>query len=49
MADDNLYYSIQGVSEKLAIPIQMLRRWDKDGVLRAQRSVGGHRAAMRGS
>ena len=42
-ADDGPYYSIQDVSEKLGIPIQKLRRWDQDGVLRASRSSGGHR------
>ena len=42
MSDVN-YYSIQEASEKLAIPIQKMRRWDEQGVLVAQRSVGGHR------
>jgi len=43
VADESLYYPIQEVSEKLSIPIQKLRRWDQDGVLKAQRSIGGHR------
>jgi len=43
VSDESLYYSIQEVSENLAIPIQKLRRWDQDGVLKAQRSLGGHR------
>jgi diguanylate cyclase (GGDEF)-like protein/PAS domain S-box-containing protein/excisionase family DNA binding protein len=36
-------YSIQEVSELLAIPIQKLRRWDEQGVLVALRTAGGHR------
>ena len=31
------------ISEKLGIPIPKLRRWDQEGVLKAQRSFGGHR------
>jgi excisionase family DNA binding protein len=41
--DEGVYYSIQEVSGKLGIPIQKLRRWDQDGVLKASRSNGGHR------
>jgi len=40
-------YSIQQVSEMLAIPIQKLRRWDELGVLVAGRSHGGHRRYSR--
>ncbi len=47
VADDSLYYTIQEVSEKLSIPIQKLRRWDQDGVLKAHRSLGGHRRYLR--
>ena len=47
VADENLYYTIQDVSEKLSIPIQKLRRWDQEGVLKAQRSFGGHRRYLR--
>ena len=47
MDDEGLYYSIQEVSEKLSIPIQKLRRWDTDGVLKAQRSIGGHRRYLK--
>src|SRR5258708_7159559 len=47
MTDDSLHYSIQEVSEKLGIPIQKLRRWDQDGVLKAQRSSGGHRRYLK--
>ena len=47
VADENLFYTIQEVSEKLGIPIQKLRRWDQDGVLQAQRSFGGHRRYLR--
>jgi len=43
VADESLLYSIQEVSEKLSIPIQKLRRWDREGVLKAQRSMRGHR------
>ncbi len=47
VTDESLYYSIQEVSEKLSIPIQKLRRWDTDGVLKAQRSLGGHRRYLK--
>jgi len=47
VSDASLYYSIQEVSGKLSIPIQKLRRWDTDGVLKAQRSLGGHRRYLR--
>ncbi len=47
VADENLYYTIQDVSRKLGIPIQKLRRWDQEGVLKAQRSLGGHRRYLR--
>ena len=47
VADDSLYYTIQEVSEKLSIPIPKLRRWDQEGVLKAQRSLGGHRRYLR--
>ena len=47
VADENLFYTIQEVSEKLGIPIPKLRRWDQDGVLQAQRSLGGHRRYLR--
>lgn len=47
VADESLYYTIQDVSEKLGIPIQKLRRWDQEGVLKAQRSLGGHRRYLR--
>jgi len=47
LTDASLYYSIQEVSEKLSIPIQKLRRWDTDGVLKAQRSMGGHRRYLK--
>ncbi len=47
VADDSLYYTIQDVSGKLGIPIQKLRRWDQEGVLKAQRSFGGHRRYLR--
>lgn len=47
VADETLFYTIQEVSEKLAIPIQKLRRWDQEGVLKAQRSFGGHRRYLR--
>jgi diguanylate cyclase (GGDEF)-like protein/PAS domain S-box-containing protein len=47
LTDASLYYSIQEVSERLSIPIQKLRRWDTDGVLKAQRSTGGHRRYLR--
>jgi diguanylate cyclase (GGDEF)-like protein/PAS domain S-box-containing protein len=40
-------YTIQEVSVKLGIPIQKLRRWDKQGVLVAHRSHGGHRRYAR--
>ena len=43
VAEENLYYTIQDVSQKLGIPIQKLRRWDQEGVLKAQRSFGGRR------
>ena len=45
--DDSLYYTIQEVSGKLGIPIQKLRRWDTDGVLKAQRSIGAHRRYLK--
>ncbi|HXF66637.1 MAG TPA: EAL domain-containing protein [Burkholderiales bacterium] len=40
-------YSIRQASEILAIPIQKLRRWDREGVLVAGRSRGGHRRYSR--
>ncbi len=43
MDNDNVYYPIQEVSERLAIPVPKPRRWDEQGVLKAQRSSGGHR------
>ena len=46
-SEEGLYYSIQEVSEKLGIPIQKLRRWDTDGVLVAQRSIGSHRRYLK--
>ena len=36
-------YSIQEASELLGVPIPKLRRWDKQGVLVALRTEGGHR------
>lgn len=36
-------YSIQEASELLGVPIPKLRRWDKQGVLIAVRTEGGHR------
>ena len=47
VADETLFYTIQEVSEKLGIPIPKLRRWDQEGVLKAQRSFGGHRRYLR--
>lgn len=41
MADHE--YSIQQASELLGVPIPKLRRWDKQGVLVAVRTDGGHR------
>ena len=46
-SEEGLYYSIQEVSQKLGIPIQKLRRWDTDGVLVAQRSIGSHRRYLK--
>ncbi|MGH8661147.1 MAG: MerR family transcriptional regulator, partial [Burkholderiales bacterium] len=43
VSDPSTEYSIQEVSEMLAIPIQKLRRWDEQGVLVASRTHGGHR------
>ncbi|MGH8771454.1 MAG: putative bifunctional diguanylate cyclase/phosphodiesterase [Burkholderiales bacterium] len=40
-------YSVQETSKKLGIPIQKLRRWDRQGVLVAQRTSGGHRRYSR--
>ena len=40
MSDESLYYSIQEVSERLGIPIQKLRHWDTDGVLKLLREMG---------
>ena len=42
-ADPGLEYSIQEAAAKLGIPIHKLRRWDRDGVLVARRTEGGHR------
>src|SRR5688572_3001723 len=36
-------YSIQEAAELLGVPIPKLRRWDKQGVLVAVRTEGGHR------
>ncbi|MBI3916783.1 MAG: EAL domain-containing protein [Betaproteobacteria bacterium] len=36
-------YTIQEAAERLEIPISKLRRWDRMGVLSAQRTAGGHR------
>lgn len=36
-------YSIQEAAELLGVPIPKLRRWDKQGVLVAVRTAGGHR------
>ncbi len=47
VSEEGLCYSIQEVSEKLGIPIQKLRRWDQEGVLKASRSNGGHRRYAR--
>ncbi len=47
VSDESRYYSIHEVSAKLSIPIQKLRRWDQDGVLKASRSPGGHRRYAR--
>jgi diguanylate cyclase (GGDEF)-like protein/PAS domain S-box-containing protein/excisionase family DNA binding protein len=41
MADNE--YSIQEAAKLLGIPIPKLRRWDKQGVLVATRTDGGHR------
>ncbi len=41
MADTE--YTVQEASALLGIPIQKLRRWDKQGVLVALRTGGGHR------
>ena len=41
MADHE--YSIQQAAELLGVPIPKLRRWDKQGVLVAVRTDGGHR------
>ncbi|MEQ1776492.1 MAG: EAL domain-containing protein [Burkholderiales bacterium] len=41
MAD--IEYSIQEAAELLGVPIPKLRRWDKQGVLVAVRTDGGHR------
>jgi diguanylate cyclase (GGDEF)-like protein/PAS domain S-box-containing protein/excisionase family DNA binding protein len=43
LSASRMEYSIQEVSELLAIPIQKLRRWDEQGVLVALRTAGGHR------
>lgn len=40
-------YTVQEASERLGIPIQKLRRWDRQGVLVAQRTLGGHRRYAR--
>jgi diguanylate cyclase (GGDEF)-like protein/PAS domain S-box-containing protein len=40
-------YSVHEASRKLGIPIQKLRRWDRQGVLVAQRTAGGHRRYSR--
>jgi diguanylate cyclase (GGDEF)-like protein/PAS domain S-box-containing protein/excisionase family DNA binding protein len=45
--DDAREYSIQQAAELLEIPISKLRRWDKSGVLSAQRTSGGHRRYSR--
>ena len=45
--DDVREYSIQQAAELLEIPISKLRRWDKSGVLSAQRTTGGHRRYSR--
>lgn len=45
MANDS--YTVQETSGKLGIPIQKLRRWDRQGVLVAQRTSGGHRRYLR--
>jgi diguanylate cyclase (GGDEF)-like protein/PAS domain S-box-containing protein len=47
VSDSATEYSIQEVSEMLAIPIQKLRRWDEQGVLVASRTHGGHRRYSR--
>ena len=47
VSDPSMEYSIQQVSEMLAIPIQKLRRWDEQGVLVASRTHGGHRRYSR--
>ena len=39
----NNEYSIQEAAELLGVPIPKLRRWDKQGVLVAVRTEGGHR------
>lgn len=36
-------YSITEVSRRLGVPVQLLRRWDEQGVLVARRTDGGHR------
>lgn len=36
-------YSIQAAAARLGIPVWKLRRWDKQGVLVASRTPGGHR------
>ncbi|MBI2314210.1 MAG: EAL domain-containing protein [Betaproteobacteria bacterium] len=40
-------YSIQEASVRLGIPIQKLRRWEKQGILVARRTRGGHRRYAR--
>jgi diguanylate cyclase (GGDEF)-like protein/PAS domain S-box-containing protein len=47
MAKSDSEYSIRQAAEILAIPIQKLRRWDREGVLVAGRSRGGHRRYSR--
>ena len=43
MAETEQWYTIEQVSRLLSISAQKLRRWDEQGVLRAQRTEGGHR------
>jgi len=43
MAETEQWYTIEQVSQLLGISAQKLRRWDEQGVLRAQRTEGGHR------
>jgi diguanylate cyclase (GGDEF)-like protein/PAS domain S-box-containing protein/excisionase family DNA binding protein len=45
--DNQREYTIQEAAELLEIPISKLRRWDKSGVLSAQRTSGGHRRYSR--